>query len=131
MKFVPVGQRFLRISATLNKVNKNKMNAMARETQWQNIMQMTEQLRELSTQEDWQKMNEVSTQRQIKLEHFFASSVAESEVELVAEGIQKILHSDQILMQISQKQKQQISSEVQKISSGRQAVKAYGQFKNA
>ena len=107
------------------------MKATVRESQWQNIMQMTAQLRELSAQEDWQKMNEVSMQRQIKLAHFFASSVAESEVELVAQGIQKILHSDQILMQISQKQKQAISSEVQKISSGRQAIKAYGQFKNA
>jgi len=107
------------------------MNATAREFQWQNIMQMTEQLRELSAQEDWQKMNKVSTQRQIKLEHFFATKVAENEVELVANGIRQILHSDQVLMQISQKQKQEVSLEVQKISSGRQAVKAYGKFKNA
>ncbi|VAW58856.1 hypothetical protein MNBD_GAMMA08-1601 [hydrothermal vent metagenome] len=102
------------------------MNAEKRHLQWESILKMTEDLQLLSATQNWQKMNDISTQRQARLARFFSVSVTDSEAEIVAQGIQKILKSDQLTKQVCRQHQKGISSEVQKINTGRQALKAYG-----
>lgn len=99
-----------------------------RQQQWQNILQMTELLHQLSADENWQAMSELESKRFGELKDFFLTPVSETEVEEVGEGIRQIMKSDEVLMQHSTAQQQNMSDGMKKISTGRQAVKAYGHF---
>ena len=96
--------------------------------QWQNILQMTEQLQQLSAEENWEALTELESQRMTRLKDFFSTPVLEVEAAVIAEGIQDILKSDQLLLQAGQNSQQALANSVQKISTGRQAIKAYSHF---
>lgn len=99
-----------------------------RQQQWKNILQMTDMLHQLSADENWQAMLELESERFGEIEDFFSIPVLESDVGEVEKGIRQMLKSDELLKQHSTRQQQNMSSQVKKISTGRQAVKAYGQF---
>lgn len=99
-----------------------------RQQQWKSILQMTEMLHQLSAEENWQAMTELESERFGKIESFFSTPVAESEVEEVGEGIRQMLQSDELLKQQSLTQQQSMSDGIKKISTGRKAIKAYGHF---
>ncbi len=101
------------------------MDSTARQRQWQSILQMTEQLQQLLVDENWQAMNELSTQRQAGLENFFSTAVSVDEAEEVAQGIRKILQSDQRLMHVGRVHQVEMSDAVKKISGTRKAIRAY------
>jgi len=96
-----------------------------RQQQWQSILQMTEMLHQLSAEENWQAMTELESERFGKIENFFLTPVAESEVEEVGEGIRQMLKSDELLKQHSVTQQQNMSDGIKKISTGRKVVEAY------
>jgi len=102
------------------------MDSTERQNQWQSILQMTEQLQQLSVDENWQSMTELSTQRQAGLDVFFSTAVSVEEAEEVGEGIRKILQSDQRLIDMGRAHQVEMSNAVKKISGTRKAIKAYG-----
>jgi len=93
--------------------------------QWQEIELMTRQLHELSAEENWQDMIDLETERLALLQNYFAQPVSEDEAELIAENIRKILHSDESLMLISQRKKEQAAAAVKKLSTNQKAIQAY------
>lgn len=93
--------------------------------QWQKIEQMTHQLHELSAQENWQAMLELEAKRLEEIKVYFDTPVSEGEAEELAENIRKILHSDDLLKQISEEKKSEAADAVQKLSTNKQAIKAY------
>jgi hypothetical protein len=94
--------------------------------QWQNILQMTDKLHQLSADENWQAMTELEAQRFTQLESFFSVRIAETEAAEVEKGLSHMLKSDGLLMQASINQQKILSDGVKKISRGRQVIKAYG-----
>ena len=101
-----------------------------RNRQWQDILQMTEQLHQLSEEENWQLMIELESKRFSRLKHFFSIPVSDAEAADIAEGIRHIAQSDENLLQLGKLRQQQTSESVQKISSGRQAIKTYRNFQD-
>ncbi len=99
-----------------------------RQHQWQNILQMTEQLQQLSASENWSAMIKLESCRKQKLDSFFATPVSETEAAAVAMGIQQILESDQRLVQAGRKQQKEATCAVQKLCVSKKAVKAYRHF---
>lgn len=99
-----------------------------RHQQWQNILQITEQLRQLSADENWLAMTELESERHTKLEDFFSTPVSDAEAEEVALGIRQMLESDKQLIQMGQLQQKEMSDGVQKINTGKRAIKAYSHF---
>ncbi len=96
--------------------------------QWEMILEMTEQLQILSIQQDWDKINKISSLRQVNIEQFFSTPLLDGEAELIAEGIKEIMKSNNVLMEISQLHKKEIMSEIKKMTDDRRAIKAYRQF---
>ena len=94
--------------------------------QWQNILQMTDQLHQLSADENWQIMTELEAQRFTQLEAFFSVPVDENEAAEIEKGIHHMLESDERLVRVSVNQQKTLSDGVKKISRGRQVIKAYG-----
>ena len=99
-----------------------------RQQQWNDILQITEQLHQLSADDNWLAVSELESERFDKLEDFFLAPVAEIEVDEVAKGIRKMMKSDQKLMQHSSRKQQEMSESIKTLSKGRQATKAYGHF---
>ena len=95
---------------------------------WQRILQMSEQLHQLSVDEDWLAMTKLESERFKKLEDFFSNPVSESDAEIVEAGIQKMLKSDELLKKNSIRQQLVMSDDIKKLSTGRKAIKAYGNF---
>ena len=104
------------------------MHSSDHQQQWQKIEQMTHQLHELSAQENWQAMLELEAERQSEIKAYFADPVTEGEAADIAENIRKILHSDDLLVQHSEKKKAEAADAVQKLSVNKQAIKAYSHF---
>jgi len=100
----------------------------ARQQQWQSILQMTEQLQQLSAEQNWQAVTELESQRFSHLQDFFSTQVEPDEAENVAAGIRKMLKSDALLVERSIGQKQDISDNVRKMINAKQAIKAYGEI---
>jgi len=100
----------------------------ARQQQWSSILQMTEKLHQLSAEENWPAMTELESERFGQIENFFSTPVTESEVEEVEQGIRQMLQSDELLKQHSLSQQQNMSDGIKKMSTGRKAIKAYGDF---
>ena len=99
---------------------------LSRQHQWQDILQITEHLQQLSVNENLSAMAELGIKRQEKLDAFFSVEVASTDAEEIAQGIRKIMESDALLTQKSVHQQQSILEGVQTLVTGKQAVKAYG-----
>ena len=99
---------------------------LSRQHQWQDILQITAQLQQLSVNENLSAMAELGIQRQEKLDVFFSVEVASTDAEEIAQGIRKIMESDALLTQKSVHQQQSILEGVKTLVTGKQAVKAYG-----
>lgn len=96
-----------------------------RQQQWQDILQLSEQLKSEFQQHNWQQMDELNAERQQKLEAFFATPVSAEEAETIAGQIQQIIHDDQQLMQQAREQQLKLVDEAKTMSSNRQAINAY------
>ena len=93
--------------------------------QWQEIELMTQQLHELSAEEDWQGMIDLESKRLVLLKEYFAEPVSEVEAELIAENIRRVMKSDDLLKQASQSKKEEAATAVKTLSNNQQAIKAY------
>ena len=98
---------------------------------WQSILDMTERMRALSDQQEWEKVASLACERQAKLESFFNSSdiSAGEEASRVAQGIQQIIKIDQLLMVAGTKLKAEIGDSLHSMTSNRKAIQQYEGFK--
>lgn len=101
---------------------------VSRQQQWQHILKMTEQLHQLSAEENWQAMTDLESSRFESLQHFFANTVSDAEAKEVEAGIRQILKSNNLLMQNSVSERQNMSDGLKKMSTGKRAIEAYGHF---
>lgn len=99
--------------------------AAARQQQWQQIEQLTQQMHDLAASGEWQGVVEIESARQARLQAFFATPVGADEAADVAEGIRHILDRDRELARRGLQAQQQALGSVQDIMSGRRALAAY------
>lgn len=96
-----------------------------RAQQWQQILDLTRQMRALSIEKELEPLLLLQQQRQHSIESFFASPIAENEAEQVATGIREILDSDRLIYQQGKKIKLDIGELLQQTMGNRKALDAY------
>lgn len=96
-----------------------------RQNQWHSILQMSDALQLLFDKEEWQAMTELNMQRQQKMDTFFSVKVSDDEAMVIASGIQDMLKSDARIAELGQQQKNAMFDNLKRVSTGRQAIKAY------
>jgi len=96
-----------------------------RKQQWQNILQITQQLKQMFADEDWESMTSLEAQRQTMLKGYFATPVSPTEAEDIASEIKQMLHINNEIIQSGQSKQSELSSSALKLSGNRQAIHAY------
>jgi len=111
-----------------------------RQKQWQEILHLTQQMRELaipnqtlndlsadteSAKQPWKIITSIETQRFKLLERFFATAATEDEITQIEAGIRLINQSDRELAALGSKIQQEIAAVFSKNTAGQRAVSAY------
>lgn len=111
-----------------------------RQQQWQAILQMTQQMRQLAVpnesladlavdeeyvKQPWQKIAELDHSRLALLKNFFSTQINTEEASEVAEGIEKIQAIDHELLDISQSIQNEIGNVFSKLGDAQRAISAY------
>jgi len=96
-----------------------------RQQQWENILQLTGQLKQMLVQEDWESMTTLEKERQQLLNAYFTNPVSPDDAEMIAAEIRQLMHSTDEIIQDGQAQQYAIIGAVQQIATNRQAIKAY------
>jgi Flagellar protein FliT len=96
-----------------------------RKQQWQNILQLTQQLKQMFIDEEWESMTELESKRQQMLKGYFETPVSPAEAEDIASEIKQMLHINNEIIQGGQSKQSKLSSSAQQLSSNRQAIHAY------
>lgn len=115
------------------------MNAQ-RQKQWQKILFMTQQMRELAVPNDsltdlsvdeeyakqpWQAITQLETDRLDLLKNFFADNIPPEDASEIAEGIKQVQLIDQQVFAISSSIQKDISSVFSKLGNAQRAAAAY------
>jgi len=101
------------------------LSTQQRQQQWDEILQLSADLKSKFASESWDEINDLGERRQRKLESFFTTPVSEEEAGVIAEQISQIMQRDAQMMQQGRALQADILNEVKKISSRRQAINAY------
>lgn len=116
-----------------------------RQAQWQKILQITQQMRELAVpnealtdlsvdeeyaKQPWLAITELEITRSDLLNEFFSQQVATEEVIEIQNDIKKIQKIDKELFSISQNIQQKIGSTFIKLGDAQRAVTAYSKVKS-
>jgi len=96
-----------------------------RKRQWQSILQLTQQLKQMFVDEEWESMMALESKRQQMLQGYFASPVSPSEAEGIASEIKRMLHINKEIIEGGQAKQSELSGSVQQLSANRQAIHAY------
>jgi len=96
-----------------------------RKQQWQNILQLTQQLKQMFIDEEWESMTALESKRQQMLKGYFETPVSPSEAEAIAFEIKQMLHINADIIEGGQAKQSELSSSAQTLSSNRQAIHAY------
>ncbi len=111
-----------------------------RQEQWQAILQMTQQMRELAlpnesladlsvdeeyAKQPWQAITELELTRFSLLNEFFSKETAIEEAVEIADGISQIQAVDKELFSISQNIQKEIGATFSKLGNAQRAVNAY------
>lgn len=102
-----------------------KLSVTQRAQLWQQILDLTRQMRAMSVEKELEQLVVMQQKRQEIIEIFFASPISESEAERVADGIREVLDSDQLIYQQGEKIKSSIGESLKKTMGNRQALDAY------
>ena len=102
-----------------------KLSVTQRAQLWQQILDLTRQMRAMSVEKELEQLVVLQQKRQQSIEIFFASPISESEAEWVANGIREVLDSDQLIYQQGEKIKSSIGESLKKTMGNRQALDAY------
>lgn len=115
-----------------------------RQKQWQHILQLTQQMRDLAVpnesltdlsvddeyaKQPWQSISEIEGIRFQLLEQFFEKEPETDEVGEIAEGIKKIQATDSELSNISQTIKNEIGTVFSRLGNAQRAASAYSSNK--
>lgn len=111
-----------------------------RQQQWQKILQLTQQMRELAVpneslsdlavddeyaKQPWHAISELESSRMNLLKAFFSKQIETENAKEVAEGISHIQSVDKELFNISQSIQKEIGGVFSKINEAHRAVSAY------
>ena len=96
-----------------------------RKQQWQNILQLTQQLKQMFADEEWESMTSLEAQRQEMLKDYFETPVSPAEAENIATEIKQMLRINNEIIQGGQSKQSELSSSALQLSSNRQAIHAY------
>jgi len=111
-----------------------------RQQQWQTILQMTQQMRELAVpnesltdlsvdeeyaKQPWQAISDIESSRLTLIKDFFSQPVAENDAPEIAEGIRQIQSVDSELFVISKNIQKEIGATFSKMGNAQRAVSAY------
>jgi len=96
-----------------------------RQQQWQAIVDASQQMQTLASEQRWDEVILLETQRRSELEKFFSQPVTADEVTYVAEGIQKILTLDQEIMARGNEARADAGKHLSAVHQGRRAEAAY------
>jgi len=96
-----------------------------RKQQWQNILQLTQQLKQMFADEEWESMTSLEAQRQEMLKGYFETPVSPAEAENIATEIKQMLRINNEIIQGGQSKQSELSSSALQLSSNRQAIHAY------
>ena len=117
-----------------------------RQQQWQTILQMTQQMRELAVpnesltdlsvdeeyaKQPWQAISDIESLRLTLIKDFFSQPVAESEAPDIAKGIRQIQSIDRELFIISKNIQKETAKVFSRIGNAQQAVSAYSNNANS
>jgi len=105
-------------------------NELSRQQQWNKVLEITEQLKEMLDLdgEDWELMSSLVTQRQQLLNTYFENPLSAEEAESIATEMQEIIHSTEEMLQDGRNKQISLIGAVQQISTNRQAIHAYNKI---
>lgn len=110
--------------------------------QWQNILLLTQKMRELAvpnelltdlsvneetSKEPWQAITELEKERSTLLNDFFSQEVNQDEVLEIAEGIKQVQIIDKELFSIGKNLKNEIGRSFTKLGNAQRAITEYSQ----
>lgn len=90
------------------------------------ILKLSRNMHEAAGKGEWEQILKMQTERQQMMDNYFAEPVPAEQAEKVATGIREMLDMDRVLMDRSRQQMSSLSSDMQSISQGVKAQKAYG-----
>jgi len=96
-----------------------------RKQQWQNILQLTQELKQMFVDEEWESMTALESKRQQMLKGYFDTPVSPAEAEDIATEIRQMLHINNEIIEGGQSRQSTLSSSAQQLSNNRQAIHAY------
>lgn len=99
-----------------------------REQKWQNILQLTDQLKQMTVREDWESMTELELERQQLLKDYFTDLISTDDAMKVTaeiEQIQQMMRINQDLINQGRAKQVELADAVQQLSTNRQAINAY------
>jgi len=117
-----------------------------RQQQWQTILQLTQQMRELAVpnesltdlsvdeeyaKQPWQAISDIESSRLTLINDFFSEPVVESDAQEIADGIRQIQSVDSELFVISKNIQKEIGATFSKMGNGQRAVSAYSNNANS
>jgi len=95
------------------------------ERQWQEILNLSTQMREFAEKRDWNSLQDAIAARELLLSsHFSDKTLALQAAENVAR-IQKLKEIDGAIMELTNKNKQLLAKEIVKLQRGRTGLSAY------
>jgi hypothetical protein len=97
--------------------------------EWNNIISLSAQMLDKAQAEEWETVQQLSVERQAKLEAFFSTEVSLDDAQTIAAGIEQIQSIDKELTAIAGKEHKQVASNLSDLSKNRQAVSAYEQHR--
>lgn len=93
--------------------------------QWQVILTLSEKMQDIANQNDWQALLDIETRRKSLLDVFFSVEIPEALLGEVKTGIQAILESDKVIMEMGLHAQQEFSSNLMQVQQAKSAVTAY------
>ena len=96
-----------------------------RKQQWKNILQLTQQLKQMFVDEDWESMTALESKRQQMLKGYFETPVSASEAQGIASEIKQMLDLNTKIIEGGQLKQSEFSDSARQLSNNRQAIHAY------
>ena len=99
-----------------------------RQQKWQTILQVSQQLKQMTVEEDWESMTELEMKRQLLLKEYFTDLIATDDAMKVTaeiEQIQQMMSLNEDLIKQGRAKQLELTEAVQQLSNNRQAINAY------
>jgi len=92
---------------------------------WTEIRRLARELLQHARNREWETVGEIRARREELIHRFFEKRVAESEADIVREGILAVLESDKEVTALMRQARSNAAADLKKLQSGRAAKKAY------